>query len=85
MLNEREGGNRASHTKTHGGHSCCDKNFQILPRSDLHQLADDASENYNYIECLFIFQIVHSDSSFHCFNCFLGQNLKNSKKNCSLY
>ena len=36
------------------GHSCCNKNFQILLTSDLHQLADDANENHNYISCLFI-------------------------------
>ena len=32
ILNEGvgEGGSRASHTRTHGGHSFCNKNFQIL-------------------------------------------------------
>ena len=43
----------ASHTETYCEHSCCNKNFQILLTSDLHQLADDAYENHNYIEYLF--------------------------------
>ena len=46
--------NWACHTETHCGHSCCNKNFQILVISDLHQPADDANENHNYIVCLFI-------------------------------
>ena len=36
------------------GHSCCNKNFQILVISDFHQLADDANENHDYIACLFV-------------------------------
>ena len=40
--------------KNHYWHFCCNKNFQILLRSDLHQLADDGKENHKYIECLFI-------------------------------
>ena len=44
----------ASHTETYCEHSCCNKNFQILLTADLHQLADDAYENHNYIEYLFI-------------------------------
>ena len=35
------------------GHSCCNKNFQILQISDLDQLDDDAKENHDYIACLF--------------------------------
>ena len=31
------------------GHLCCYKIFQILVTSDLHQVADDANENHNYI------------------------------------
>ena len=36
------------------GHFWCNKNFQILIRSELHQLADGANENYAYIAYLFI-------------------------------
>ena len=54
ILNEEQGGNWAFHTYTHCGHSCCNENFQILLTSDLHQLADNANENHNYIACLFI-------------------------------
>ena len=36
------------------GHISCNKNFQILLTSDLHQLPDDVNENHNYIACLFI-------------------------------
>ena len=53
ILNEEEGGSLASHNETHCGHSCCNKNVQILLTSDLHQLADDPNENDNYIACLF--------------------------------
>ena len=62
-----------------GGHSCCNKNFLILPTSDLYWPADDVNENHNYTACLFL-QTAHSDSSFHCRNCFLEQKIKNSKK-----
>ena len=58
-------------------HSCCNKNFVT---SELHQLADDANENHGYIACLFIIETAHSDSSFHYFNSFLEEKLKNSKK-----
>ena len=44
----------ASHTETYCEHSCYNKNFQILLTSDLHELADDAYENHNYTEYLFI-------------------------------
>ena len=30
ILNEREEGSRAFHTRTHGWHSCCNKNIQVL-------------------------------------------------------
>ena len=30
ILNEREGGSRATHNRTHGGEFFCNKNFQIL-------------------------------------------------------
>ena len=55
ILNEEQGESLAAHIGTHCGHSCCNKNFQILLTSDLHQLADDAYENHIYIEYLFIF------------------------------
>ena len=54
ILNEEQGESWACHTETDCGHYCCNKNFQILLRSDLHQLADDTNENHNYIACLFI-------------------------------
>ena len=54
VLNEKQGGNWDYHTKTHCGYSCCNENFQILPTSDFHRLADDANENHDYTECLFI-------------------------------
>ena len=68
----------ASHTETYCEHSCCNKNFQILLTADLHQLADDAYENHNYIEYLFILQTTHSDGFFHYLNGFLEQKLKDS-------
>ena len=43
----------ASPIKTYIGHSCCNKNFQILLTPDLHRLANDANENHNHIACLF--------------------------------
>ena len=54
ILNKEQRESMASHTETYCEHSCCNKNFQILLTSDLHQLADDAYENHNYIEYLFI-------------------------------
>ena len=54
------------------------KTFKIFLTCDFHKLADDANENHNYIEYLFIFWTAHSDSSFHYLNCFLEQNLKKS-------
>ena len=54
ILNEEQEESLAAHIGTHCGHSCCNKNFQILLTSDLHQLADDAYENHIYIEYLFI-------------------------------
>ena len=73
-LNDGEEGSWASHTKTHCGHCCCNKNFGILPTSDLHQLADDADGNHNYIASLFILQTPHSESSFHYLECFLSKS-----------
>ena len=35
-------------------HSCCSKNFQIFLTSALHQLIDNANDNYGHISCLFI-------------------------------
>ena len=78
MLNEEQGGGWDSHTETHCGHCCYNKNFQILLTSDFHQLHDDVNKNHNYIEYLFILQTAQSDSSFHYLNCFLEQKLKNS-------
>ena len=43
ILNEEQGGSWASHAKTHCGHSCSNKSFQILLTSDFHRLADDAN------------------------------------------
>ena len=54
ILNEDQGRSWASHTKIHCGHSCCNEKFQILLTFDLHRLANDANENYNYIACQFI-------------------------------
>ena len=54
IINGGEGGSWTPHTKTHCGHSCCNKNFQIITTSDLHRLADDVNDNHNYIACLFI-------------------------------
>ena len=54
ILNEEHGGSWASHAETHCGHSCSNKSFQILLTSDFHRLANDANENHNYIEYLFI-------------------------------
>ena len=54
ILNEEQGWSWASHIETHGEQSCCNKNFQILVISGFHWLADDANENHNYIEYLFI-------------------------------
>ena len=54
ILNEEQGDSLASHTETHCGHSCFNKNFSILLKSDFHQLADDANENHSYTACLFI-------------------------------
>ena len=54
------------------------KTFKIFLTCEFHQLADDANENHNYIEYLFILWTAHSDNSFHYLNCFLEQNLKNS-------
>ena len=76
----RKGGSRASRTKTHGGHCCCNKKFQILPISDLHHLDDDPNENHNNIEFLFIPQSVHSCSSSHCLKSCFEQYLKSYKK-----
>ena len=44
ILNKREGGSSTCNTKTHGGHSCCNKNFKILPPSNLV-----SNENHKYI------------------------------------
>ena len=79
MLNEGKDGSWVSHAKTHCGNSCFNENFQILSTSDLYQLADVANGNYNYITCLFILQIAHSDSSFHYLSCFHEQKQKNKK------
>ena len=54
ILNEEQGGSWASHAKTYCGHSCSNKSFQILLTFDFHRLANDANENHNYIEYLFI-------------------------------
>ena len=54
ILNEEQGGSLASYTETDCGISCCNKNFQILLTSDLHELADDAIKNRNCISCPFI-------------------------------
>ena len=40
------------------GHSCCNKNFQILLTSGLHQLADDANESHDYIHVYLLFRQV---------------------------
>ena len=50
ILNERDGKSRASYTSTHGGHSFCNKNVQIL---------ELMSENSNHIACLFVSQTAH--------------------------
>ena len=70
------GGSRNSHSKTHCGHTYCNKNFQILPASDVHRLVDDANENHNYIACLFNLRTAHSDISFDYLNCFSKQKFK---------
>ena len=54
ISNEEQDGSWVSHTETHSRHSCGNKNFQILPISNFYRLADDANENHNYIEFLFI-------------------------------
>ena len=42
-----------------------------------HRLPDDANENHNYIEYLFIFWTALSDSSLHFLNCFLERKRDN--------
>ena len=69
----------ASHTETHCGNFCCNKNFQILVTSDLHQLAGDANENHNYIAFLLFFrQLIQTALSIISI-AFLNKSLKTLK------
>ena len=80
ILREGEGRGWSSCTKTYGGHSCCNKSFQILRTSDLPGLADDAMKTIIMLHTsLFLIQLIQTGLSI-VLTVFLNKSWKTPEK-----